>query len=175
MTRTTNARLAGVTFLLYIAIGITQMLVFRGTTAREGLAAQLISMAQHATEVRINVVLGLLTCVIALTLGVALYAITREQDPDLAVLALACRVAEGVLGALFIPLTLGLLSVATTGAAKPAEAAAAQTLVLFVLDARRAQPSSPWAARCSAGCCSVAGWYRWCWRGSACLRRRCSS
>jgi uncharacterized protein DUF4386 len=140
MTRTPNARVAGVTFLLYIAIGITQMVVFGGTTAGQGIAAQLMSMAQHAADVRINVALGMLTCVIALTLAVALYAITREQDPDLAMLALVCRAAEGVLGALFIPLTLGLLSVATTAAAKTADAAAAQTLASFVLAARPWNP-----------------------------------
>jgi uncharacterized protein DUF4386 len=140
MTRTTNARVAGVTLLLYIAIGITQMVVFGGATAGEGIAARLMSMAQHADEVRINVALGLLTCVIALTLAVALYAITREQDPDLAMLALVCRVAEGVLGALFIPLTLGLLSVATTAATTSADAAAAQTLASFVLAARPWNP-----------------------------------
>ena len=31
-------------------------------------------------------------------LGVTLYAITREQDPDLAMMALACRVVEAVPG-----------------------------------------------------------------------------
>ena len=59
MTRTTNARVAGVTFLLYIAIGITQMVVFGGTTAGQGIAAQLMSMPQHAADVRI-VALGML-------------------------------------------------------------------------------------------------------------------
>jgi hypothetical protein len=48
------------------------------------------------------------------------YALTREQDRDLALLALACRVAEGVLRAVFIPMTLGLLSLAsTTGTSAP--------------------------------------------------------
>jgi hypothetical protein len=32
MTRTTNARLAGFTFLFYIAIGITSMVLFRQAT-----------------------------------------------------------------------------------------------------------------------------------------------
>src|SRR5215212_5103083 len=89
LTRTTNARIAGTTLLLYIAVGVTQMIVSRR-------AGQLGSMAQHADAVRGAVLLGLTTCFIALTLGVALYAITREQDPDLAMLALTCRVAEAV-------------------------------------------------------------------------------
>src|SRR5512145_1368899 len=122
MTRTTNARLAGFMFLLYIAVGVTQMTVFGGTTAGEGTAAKLANMAQHTADVRVNVVLGLLTCFVALTLGVALYAITREQDPDLALLALICRVGESVIGGVFIPVTLGLLSLAMAAGANAPDA-----------------------------------------------------
>jgi hypothetical protein len=49
--------------------------------------------------VRAVVLLSLLTSFAALVLAVTLYAITREQDSDLAMLALTCRVAEGVLNA----------------------------------------------------------------------------
>jgi hypothetical protein len=120
MTRTTNARLAGVALLLYIAIGVTQMTVFGGTTSGDGTAARLATMALRASDVRINVVLGLATCFVALLLGVTLYSLTREEDPDLAALSLMCRVGEGVLGATLIPITLGLLSLATdTGTDAP--------------------------------------------------------
>src|SRR6185369_7779911 len=139
MTRTTNARIAGFTLLLYIAAGITQMIVSGRASRGEGIAARLASMAQHATDVRIAVLLGLLTCFVALTLGVALYAITREEDPDLAMLALMCRVAEGVAGAFFIPMTLALLSLATEAGANPPDAAA-QSLASFFLTARRWNP-----------------------------------
>jgi hypothetical protein len=47
----------------------------------------------HATDV-----LSVLTSFSALVLGVTLYAITREQDPDLAMLGLICRVVEGIPG-----------------------------------------------------------------------------
>jgi len=140
MTRTTNARIAGVTLLLYIAVGVAQMVLFGGATAGEGTAVRLANMAQHATDVRVNVVLGLLTCFVALALGVALYAITRDQDPDLAMLALTCRVGEGVVGAIFIPMTLGLLSLATAAGANAPDAAAAHALGSFVLMARRWNP-----------------------------------
>jgi hypothetical protein len=43
-------------------------------------------------------VLSLVTSFSALVLGVTLWAITREQDPDLAMMALACRVIEAVPG-----------------------------------------------------------------------------
>src|SRR6266567_1054272 len=94
MTRTRNARVAGFTFLLYIAVGISEMFV--GATSGDGTAAKLASLAQHAPQVRIDVVLGLLTCFMALVLAAALYGITRDEDQELAVLAFACRVGEGL-------------------------------------------------------------------------------
>ena len=43
MTRTTNARIAGVTFLLYIAVGVSQMILGMATDAR-GAARSLSSL-----------------------------------------------------------------------------------------------------------------------------------
>ena len=121
MTRRTNARIAGLTFLIYIASGITAtVLASRATAGAEGTAARLVAIAQHATDVRMAFALNLLTCFAALVLAVTLYAITREQDRDLALLAFACRVAEGVLGGIFISGALGRLWLATsTGASAP--------------------------------------------------------
>src|SRR2546423_8866310 len=113
MTRKTNSRIAGFTYLFYIAVAFPSMVLFDRATSGEGMAAKLASMAQHATDVRVAVVLSLLGCFSALVLAVTLYAITREQDSDLAMLALTCRVAEGVTGAVSIPATLGLLWLAT--------------------------------------------------------------
>src|SRR5207249_9055142 len=107
MTRTTNARIAGLTLLLYIAVGVIQMIV-SGRAAGGEQTANLANMALHATDVRVGVLLGLLTCFFSLALAVTFYAITRGQDPDLAMLALSCRISEGVLSAIFIPMTLGL-------------------------------------------------------------------
>src|SRR5512141_148114 len=116
MTRRTNARIAGVTFLVYIAVTLASMVLFARATGGEGVAAQLAGIAQHATDVRLTIVLGLLGNVCALVLAVTLYAITREQDPDLAMLAMTCRVAEGITG-MDVSKTLGLLWLATgTGA-----------------------------------------------------------
>ena len=112
MTRRTNASIAGVTFLVYIAATIAIMVLFSRATGGEGVAARLASIAQHATDVRLTIVLGLLGNFCALVLAVTLYAITREQDPDLAMLALACRVAEGIAG-MDVSKTLGLLWLAT--------------------------------------------------------------
>lgn len=78
MTRTANARLAGFTFLFYIVAGLTSL----------ALAGN-----EHARSV-----LGMLTSLCALVLGVTLYALTRDEDPDLALLALGCRVIEAIPG-----------------------------------------------------------------------------
>ncbi len=124
MTRATNARVAGFTFLLYIAAGILSMVVFGRAAPGSGIAEKLASIAQHATAVGFVFVLGLIQSFCALLLGVTLYAITREQDADLAMLGLVFRVGEGIVGA-SIPTSLGLLWLATaTGASAPATAEA---------------------------------------------------
>ncbi len=135
ITRITLARIAGFMFLFYIAVGITGLVVFGKGTSGEGAAAKLTSMAQHATDVRINAVLDLIICFIALTLAVALYAITREQDHNLAMLALLCRVGEGLIGGLYIPMTLGLLSLATATGANVPDSAATYALGSFLFAA----------------------------------------
>jgi hypothetical protein len=137
MTRTTNSRIAGFMFLFYIVTGIASMVLFdRATSGAEGTAAKLASIAQHATTVRLTVVLTLLTFVIAVVLAVALYALTRDQDRDLAVLALSFRVSEGVIGAVATVRMLALLSVATAStAAAGAEGAAAIALGGLLLKA----------------------------------------
>jgi hypothetical protein len=133
MTRTTNARIAGFTFLFYIAVGLTSLNLFGQATSGEGIAAKLAGIAQHASNVRIAVLLDLLACFSALVLAVTLHAITRDQDRDLAMLALTCRVGEGVLGATGIPSTLGLLWLATAAGAGAPDTAAAHALGAFLL------------------------------------------
>jgi hypothetical protein len=113
MTRTTNARIAGFAFLFYIAVGVTQMVLGAAVSA-PGTAARLALMAQHASRVRVEIFLTLLTSMTALTLAVTLYAITRDEDRELAILALCCRVGEGMLGAIAQMLSLGLLWLATS-------------------------------------------------------------
>ena len=133
MTRTTNARVAGFTLLFYIAAGISSMVLFGRAVSGEGTAAKLASIAQHTSDVRILILLYLLQCFSAVVLAVTLYAITREQDADLAMLGLTCRLGEGVLAATGIPSTLGLLWLATaTGPGAP-DPAAAQALGTYLL------------------------------------------
>ena len=78
MTVATNARLAGIAYLAYLAAGIGSMAI-RGNAGALAVAGVVISFC-------------------ALLLGVTLYAITRDQDRDLAMIAMLCRVLEAVPG-----------------------------------------------------------------------------
>ena len=133
MTRTTNARIAGFTFLAYIAAGITSMLLFRRATSGEGVAAKLAGIAAHAPDAGVLVVLGFVQCFSAVVLAVTLYAITRDQDTDLAMLGLVCRVGEGVIAGLAIPATLTLFWLATANGADPLDTPAAHALAAYLL------------------------------------------
>ena len=96
-------------------------------------AAKLASIAQHAFEFRVAFVLDLVSCFCAVVLAVTLYSITRDQDPDIAMLALTCRVAEGVIGAVFLSGTLGKLWLVTAAGANAPDPAAASALGAVLL------------------------------------------
>jgi len=133
MTRRTNATIAGIAYLVYIAAAFPSMVLSNRATSGDGMAAKLANMALHATDVRLAAVLSLIGCFYALVLAVTLYAITREQDRDLAMLGLTCRVAEGVVGAASVPTTLGLLAVAMATGTSALDPAAIGALGTFVL------------------------------------------
>jgi hypothetical protein len=113
MTPPATARLAGATFLLYIAAGVAGM---------TGLAAPLA-----------GIVLSLTMSMSALVLASTLYALTRETDADLARLAMLCRTAEAVLGVAYMPVRLALRSMT---AAATADGPALQTLSTLFSKAR---------------------------------------
>src|SRR5262245_2594303 len=113
MTRRSNARLAGAALLLYIVFGIATMIITSRAYAGQGIAAKIASIAQHLTDARIATLFILLTSFCAIVLGVTLWAITRDEDPDLAMLGLVCRVSEGLFGAIAVKRSLGLLWLAT--------------------------------------------------------------
>ena len=75
-TRMTYARVAGFTFIFYIAAGIFSMSLPNGSPIIDAL--------------------GLLLNLSALVLGVTLYLLTREHGPAIALLALLCRGMEAV-------------------------------------------------------------------------------
>jgi Domain of unknown function (DUF4386) len=129
MTQRTNARVAGLAFLFYIAVGVTRSL--SRPTQADSTAARLALIAQHAWRIRVNIVLTLVICATAVALASALYGIIRDEDPDLAVVGLAFRVGEGVLAAIGALTSLGLLWLATD--ADPALAATTPALAELLL------------------------------------------
>jgi Domain of unknown function (DUF4386) len=132
MTRRTNAKIAGVTLLVYIGATILGMVLFSRATSGEGVAAQLAGIARHATDVRLTILLGVLGNFCALVLAVTFYSITRERDPDLAMLAMTCRVAEGITG-MDVSKTLGLLWLATATDATALDAKTGSALGAYFL------------------------------------------
>ena len=133
MTRTTNARIAGLAYLLYIAFAFPAMVLWQRATAGQGIAAKLARIAEHAPQVQITILLSVLCCFMALTLAVTLYAITRDEDRDIAMLAAACRVGEGVMGGMGLVAAAALFWLATSGT-DAASANLVGTLLLKVGD-----------------------------------------
>jgi len=132
MTRTTNARIAGFTFLFYIAAGIASMVLFGRATGGDDIAARLAGISQHATGIGLVIILGLCQSFSALVLAVTLYGITREEDRDLAMLGLICRVAEGVIGGAGISRTLALRALATAAGPTAGDTAAQHALAAYL-------------------------------------------
>jgi hypothetical protein len=131
--RTRNARLAGITFLLYIATTIADIVIFARASSGSGIAAELASIARHAPLMRLSIVFAMSKVLYALILAVTLYALTRDVDPDLALLALACRVVEGVVNVAPATERFGLLSIATAAPAATAGEVAVQHAQAAVL------------------------------------------
>ena len=134
MTRTTNARLAGFTSLFYMGVGISNEVLMGRAKGAEGVAAKLVRIGQHATEVRVATVLAVLECLSAIVVGVALYGVTRDEDHELALLALVCRAAEGIINSINIPGNLELLWLAQAqDGARVLDAATRHALGTFLL------------------------------------------
>jgi hypothetical protein len=134
VTRRTNARLAGLAFLVYIAVGIRTMMLFGRAMAGHGVDAKLATLAQHAADLRAGVLLVLLTSLCALVLGVTLWALTREQDADVAMLGMLCRLCEGLAGALTVQRTMGLLWLTGAAGDGSLDAPAMRTLGAWLLN-----------------------------------------
>lgn len=126
MTRTANARLAGFMFLFYIAVGILSMVLFSRAAAGTEATERLASIAAHESLFRVTVLLTLAQFVAAVVLGVTLYSLTRDEDRDVALLALCCRLTEGILGAVAAVGSLELLKVALASTGTGAVATAAR-------------------------------------------------
>ena len=140
MTRNTNARVAGVAYLLYIGVAFPSMVMFGRVTAGVDVAAQLANVARHVTDLRVILLLDLCSVFCALTLAVTLYGITRDEDNELAMFGLVCRTGEGLVGAGMIA-TNGLLWLTAGGQTAP-DATASKAIGALLLKIGSWQTSS---------------------------------
>jgi hypothetical protein len=130
--RLTNARVAGVTYLVYIAVAFPAMVLFERATRGDTTTAKLLTIAQHSAAMRVTILLGVVSCFCAIVLAVTLYGITRDEGRELALLAFACRLGEGLVAA--VPFTtLGLLWLATSTGPGASDVAATGLLAAFLL------------------------------------------
>lgn len=116
MTPTTNARTAGIAFIVYFAAVMTQVAVVR--------------------DPHLRIILTLIGQFSALVLAVTLYALTRAYDPDLAMLGLVCRTAEGIIGATLLPVSLAFGSTAAVGGTLASPVAATSDLTSLLASVR---------------------------------------
>jgi hypothetical protein len=134
MTHTKNARIAGFTFLLYIAAGVVGMVLSSQATGGAGITEKLAGIAQHTFQMRVGILLSLLQAVCAIVLAVTLYRVTCDQDSDLAMLALTFRVGEGLLGAISTRATVDLLWLGAASGPRPVDAAAVAAIGTYLLN-----------------------------------------
>lgn len=135
MRRAAYARLAGATFLLYIAVSLPAMVLLDRATRGEDMVRTLASIAGHAADLRLAIILSVITCLAAVVLGVALFAVTRTEEEHLALLAMACRLGEGVLNGVWVVLIAGLLWLGEAGSGT-GDAAAFTGLGAFAVELR---------------------------------------
>lgn len=133
MTRTSNSRIAGFTFLLYIAAGISAMVLHRQAVGGVDSAARLGAIAQHEPIMRVVLLLDLAQAFCAIVLGVTLYGLTRVQDREIATMGLVCRVIEGLIASFTVPQTLALLWLAKASAGTVPDQASARLLAAYLM------------------------------------------
>jgi Domain of unknown function (DUF4386) len=132
VTVTATARTAGAAFLVYIAAGVTSLVVDGRITAGADMPARLANVAAHETAVGLVSVLGWVMAGSAIALAITLFALTAHQDRDLARVGLVCRCVEGTIGAA-VPTSLLLSWLATPPGAHAASADAVNLAAAMLL------------------------------------------
>lgn len=133
MTLARNARICGATLLLYIAAGITSVLINSPISQAVGMANKLAAIAGHAHSMKAIIILGLVQSFAALILAGCFHGLTRHVDHDLSILGLICRSAEGIIGSFGIPANLALLWLATASGPNTLDTASSHTLGAYLL------------------------------------------
>jgi hypothetical protein len=103
VTRTTTARVAGFAFIIYIVAGLGAFALSTGAARLAAAPGTLAAVGEHVPELRVSIVLSLVASFCALVLGATLYSLTSDEDRELAMIAFASRVGEGIIGILPVP------------------------------------------------------------------------
>jgi hypothetical protein len=131
MTRAQDARLAGFTFLFYIAAGICGLITFDlATSGSTTAAARLANIAAHSSFMSLSIICSVLTILCAIVLAVTLFALTREEDVDLARLAMSCRLLEAATNTVPVLALIALINLAKDVAAPEISTSTVATLLL---------------------------------------------
>lgn len=109
MSSAISARVAGFTLLVYIAAGIASLVLTQAAGSGGDVESKLSNMGENVTLLRYAALLDLLCAFAALILAVTLYALTSAHGATAAMLAMACRIVEGVLIATSLSDALGVL------------------------------------------------------------------
>jgi hypothetical protein len=131
LSRAAIARIAGALYALVIVVGIVSVGRIEAFLDPGGDAASTIgAVAQHAAQLRWALLGELLMYAMVVALALALYAVLRDVDRDLALLAAAWRVVEAIVGATFATLAAALpLHLAATSGAAPGRDALVPLLI----------------------------------------------
>ena len=133
MTLRTNAKIAGIAFLAYIALGLLAMTLHGQAQEGDDIVAQLASIAEHSSQLKLAAVLDMLCAFAAIILGVTLFALTREVDSHLAMFGLACRVAEGIVAGVSVQASLGLVWLANAVGSGASNAESVNAIAAWLL------------------------------------------
>jgi hypothetical protein len=126
-------RVAGFAFLFLIMVVLASGVPWNAVRRTDGIADTLASISEHASSIRVGLLLSIVGAITTLVLAGMLYAILVAQDRNLAVLALACRAVEAGLYAVGMFDTLALLSMSN---GSPNDSPSVAALANLLMDAR---------------------------------------
>jgi len=107
-----------------------------GVEGNDEISDALSNISESTLSVRLGVLTLIVSSISTFILAAMLYAITKHQDKNLAILALSCRAAEAALYAVGITSVLTLLSLSEgTASASGNELSSAQAIGDFVSNA----------------------------------------
>jgi len=109
MSTAVSARVAGFVFLVYIAAGLESLSLTQAVAESADAAEKLAGMAKNITLFRYAALLDLACAFSACILAVTLYTITAAHGATAALLAMVCRLVEGMLIATSLLDSLGVL------------------------------------------------------------------